>query len=57
MVTVRKEIESQVTRHREATARVRAIHNDERLTESVTKHFESNYTEADLTPREDLKRK
>ena len=49
--------EAKLSLHRIAMARTRALHNDDRLYEAAVEAMEADRANAELTPREDLKRR
>lgn len=57
MATASPDVEARLSLHRLATARTRALHNDDRLYQAVREVMESNRHAATLTPREGLKRR
>ena len=56
MVNAIHEAKAKLSLHRVATARTRALHNDDRLYEAVVEVMESD-DKLTLTPREELKKR
>lgn len=57
MATITASHEAKLSLHRIATARTRAIHNNERLYRAVVEVMEADRSELQITPREELKRR
>ena len=57
MATASPEVEARLSLHRLATARTRALHNDDRLYRAVREAMGSDRPAAKPTPREALKRR